>query len=97
MHPPVNPKDLELLWLQLQSNPLSRPSDIVLKFDLTEHSDPRERRWLWWMLLATARLYVRELYAHTPFQGCANSSAPGNSRQDAIRGPHGTLTWMTSD
>ena len=63
--------------------------------------DCRARRWHWWRALARIKVYVQQLYVHTPFAARSNAVAAGNPGQEVVRltsaGVKATITWVPSD
>ena len=80
-----------------RASPCSPPGTQILRFEADSMQDVRRRRWQWWLRLALVRIYVRDLYLHTPWANLSNASSSGNSGQEVVRTNYGTCTWIPSD
>jgi hypothetical protein len=90
--PPVDPQS----YAVLPNPPVSPPgTNIVVFKPANMSSDIADLTWQFWKTLAVCGYFVRDLYAHTPWNAWINSCpAVGCKGQVVVRTPEGTVTWM---
>ena len=98
-HPPVDPAQLHNEFSDRKKTPASPPSTPTVQYCSPTGTTDREGRFLWWRELAKIGIFIKQVYAETPYQQYINASAMPGSLGQAVVKAHAlecTLLWMES-